>query len=125
MDIYGRPQRPQEFDDADFVGPEHPERLIQELNRLGFSLSRDNFRTTASSGTVIVELVRRGMGIAPLPVDVTTAVSGLECALPKLDPISMPIWLVTHQELRTSRRIRLTFDFLAEVLGRNLGPTSA
>lgn len=33
---------------------------------------------------------------------------------PDLDP--MPIWLVTHRELHTSRRIRIVFDVLAECL---------
>ena len=28
----------------------------------------------------------------------------------------IPIWLVTHRELRTSRRIRIVFDVLAETL---------
>lgn len=31
-----------------------------------------------------------------------------------------PIGLVCHQELRTNRRIRRVYDFIAEELGRNL-----
>ena len=38
----------------------------------------------------------------------------LEPVLASLDPIPVPIWLVTHRELHTSRRIRLVFDILAE-----------
>ncbi|MFB3111130.1 MAG: LysR family transcriptional regulator, partial [Gemmatimonadales bacterium] len=30
----------------------------------------------------------------------------------------VPVWLVTHRELHTSRRIRLVFDVLAETLGK-------
>ena len=40
----------------------------------------------------------------------------LECVLPELEPIPVPVWLVTHRELHTSRRIRLVFDLLAEGL---------
>jgi hypothetical protein len=29
----------------------------------------------------------------------------------------VPMWLVTHRELRTSRRIRVVFDLLVEGLG--------
>jgi hypothetical protein len=29
-------------------------------------------------------------------------------------PITFPVWLTTHRELHTSRRIRLVFDLLAE-----------
>ena len=42
--------------------------------------------------------------------------SGIEQVLPDLDPIPVPVWLVTHRELHTSRRIRLVFDLLAEEL---------
>ena len=39
---------------------------------------------------------------------------GVECVLPDLGPITIPIWLVTHRELHTSRKIRLVFDLIAE-----------
>ena len=72
-----------------------------------------------------VELVRRGFGVAPLPKDVAMIAPELECVLPELDPIPMPIWLVTHRELHTSRRIRLVFDLLAEALAGHLGSGAA
>jgi len=36
--------------------------------------------------------------------------------------IRFPIWLVTHRESRTSRRIRLVFDILARELAANRAP---
>jgi hypothetical protein len=33
----------------------------------------------------------------------------------------VPVWLATHRELHTSRRIRVVFDLLAEELGRSPG----
>jgi hypothetical protein len=32
--------------------------------------------------------------------------------------IKFPIWLTTHRELHTSRRIRLVFDLLADHLSK-------
>ena len=125
LDRYGRPQSPRELSDADFVGPEQPERFLPEWNALGLSLTPDNFKVTTSSGTVALELVRRGFGVAPLPQDVAMIAPELECVLPELDPIPMPIWLVTHRELHTSRRIRLVFDLLAEALAELLGSGTA
>ena len=40
----------------------------------------------------------------------------MERVLPDMEPIVFPIWLTTHRELHTSRRIRLVFDLLAEHL---------
>lgn len=37
-------------------------------------------------------------------------------ALPSLDPFIFPIWLKTHRELNTSRRVRMVFNFLADEL---------
>jgi len=39
--------------------------------------------------------------------------------LPQAEPVEFPIWLVTHRELHTSRRIRLVFDLLAEAMGQS------
>ena len=36
--------------------------------------------------------------------------------LDDVPPVRFPVWLVTHRELHTSRRIRLVFDRLAEAL---------
>ena len=44
-------------------------------------------------------------------------VPGMERLLPDMDPITFPIWLVTHRELHSSARIRLVYDLLADMLG--------
>lgn len=38
----------------------------------------------------------------------------LKQVLPSLPRIDVPVWLVTHRELHTNRRIRLVFDLIAE-----------
>ncbi|HSN84823.1 MAG TPA: hypothetical protein VLS88_19735 [Polyangiales bacterium] len=40
----------------------------------------------------------------------------VERVLPDMESIVFPIWLATHRELHTSRRIRLVFDELAAFL---------
>ena len=39
--------------------------------------------------------------------------------MPDLVSFEIPVWLTTHQELHTSRRIRLVFDQLAEFFSSN------
>ncbi len=121
----GRPQCPSDLADADFIGPEDAERFLLDLNALGLSLTRDNFKLTTSSGTVILELVRQGLGISFVPRDWAALAPELECVLPQLEPIPVPVWLVTHRELHTSRRIRLVFDLLAEGLAGLVGSGAA
>lgn len=33
-----------------------------------------------------------------------------------VEPIQFPMWLTTHRELNTSRRVRMVFDLLANEL---------
>ena len=84
---------------------------------MGFELDLNAFRLSANRGPAILSFVRRGLGITPLTHDIAGQFPELEVILPgKLKSLTVPVWLVTHQELKTSRRIRLVFDLLAEEL---------
>jgi DNA-binding transcriptional LysR family regulator len=116
LDTYGRPEKPEDLADADFVGFGQPERQVPMLNAMGIPITADNIKVNTTSGTVILELLKHGLGISFLTKDAETLVPGIEPVLPGLDPIPVPIWLVTHRELHTSRRIRLVFDHLVEAI---------
>lgn len=115
LDLVGRPQTPAGLNAFDFVGFAPIDRLVQTLNSLGLTLERTNFKTVTDNGVAMGELVRQGLGIGVMPAEYATAL-GLERVLPQLAPLTVPLWLVTHRELLTSRRIRLVFDSLAETL---------
>jgi len=116
LDVRGRPATPRDLAGADFIGYESPERMMAVLNPLGLSLTKSNFKLTSTSGLVIMELVRQGLGITIMPKEFASLESDFECVLPQFAPIPVQTWLVTHRELHTSRRIRLVFDVLAEAL---------
>jgi DNA-binding transcriptional LysR family regulator len=56
------------------------------------------------------------MGISVMEDNVAEETAGLERLLPDMEPIVFPVWLITHRELHTSRRIRLVYDTLVEFL---------
>ena len=99
-----------------FIGFEQSDRLLIRLNEIGLTLTRSNFKLISESGAVAWELVNQGLGIGLMAKDVGDRTPGVECVLPDLDPITVPIWLATHRELHTSRPIRLVFDLLSEPL---------
>lgn len=118
LDKAGRPNTPRELADFDFVGVDpNSTRVVTELNARGIPISAENLKMMTASGTVLLELVRAGIGISVLPHDICRTMPDMEIVLPDLDPIFFPVWLVTHRELHTSRRIRVVFDLLAEELG--------
>jgi DNA-binding transcriptional LysR family regulator len=116
LDRHGRPTSPSDLSEAVFIGFEQSDRLLTRLNEIGLTLTKNNFKLISESGAVAWELVRQGLGIGVMVKEVGDRTPDVECILPDLDPITVPIWLVTHRELHTSRRIRLVFDLLAESL---------
>ncbi|MEO0576179.1 MAG: LysR family transcriptional regulator [Pseudomonadota bacterium] len=118
LDKYGRPEAPKDLSDADFIGFGPPERQVPMINMMGLELSVHNVRVHSVSGTVILELLKQGLGVGFMTEDIEKLVPDIERVLPTLSPIPVPIWLVTHRELHTSRRIRIVFDVLAEQLPR-------
>ncbi|WP_258319902.1 LysR substrate-binding domain-containing protein [Qipengyuania flava] len=104
---------------ANFIGYESAGLLIPQMQALGIPVTRDNFGVTTSAGATMYELARQGAGIAILPAAVAEGQFGLKRAWPALPDMAVSTWLVTHREVRTSRPIRLAFDFLAAELGKN------
>ena len=116
LERHGRPAAPEELTDLDFIGFGQADRLIAALNGAGLSLTRRNFRVGSESGVVGWELVKHGLGIGIMAEEIAALTPGIERVLPDLPPFTFPIWLTTHRELRSSARIRVVFDLLAEVL---------
>jgi hypothetical protein len=58
-------------------------------------------------------LVQQGLGIGAMMDEIARDTPGMVRVLDDVPPVRFPIWLVTHRELRTSRRIRVVFEALA------------
>jgi len=116
LDRAGRPRAPRDLVDHAFVGPMEREMLIMTLNNMGMPIRDENFVMNSDSGMVVWEMLKAGFGVSMLPDVLYEAEPGLERVLPDLPTIDFPIWLVTHRELQTSRKIRVVFDQLARGL---------
>lgn len=112
----GRPKNDEDLAKLDFIGFGYIDRLINHLNPAGILVTAQNFRMGSKSGIVSWEMVRQGLGVGIMSEDVAEMTSGVERILPDREPLKFPIWLATHSELHTARRIRLVFDLLADQL---------
>lgn len=122
IDDVGLPQSFDDLADKDFVGIDDTESLIEGLAAQGLNLRLEQFRAAAASGNCMLQLIREGLGFGFLPMDTGGLFDDLVCVLPdQFDP-EIPVWLVSHRELHTSRRIRVVYDFLAEQLQPLLEP---
>lgn len=85
---------------------------------MGLSLDATALRLCSANSAVVWQMALRGLGVAVMLDDVAARSPGMVRLFPDLAGPRFPLWLVTHRELRTSRRIRLVYDILAEQLSR-------
>lgn len=111
-----QPKTIDDFNRANFIGPSDAKEVISMLNKRGLNLTQDNFSLTTNNHTVYWELLKQGGGIGFIPKKLAISEGEVERVLPQLGSFSTELWLVTHRELRTSRRIRYVFDFLSDEL---------
>ena len=116
LDRLGNPSTPAALSKADFIGFNRDDTLVAGLNAIGLSLTQRNFRVVSENQLLQWELTKRGLGVSIMTEDVGDAEPLVRRALPSLPPITVPLWLTTHRELSTSRRMRVVFDLLLEGL---------
>jgi DNA-binding transcriptional LysR family regulator len=118
VDNYPRVRDQSAFRKMPFIGFENVETMIPILREFGIAVEEKNIVATTSSGPCLLAMVRQGLGVSVLTKDTAERYADLEIVWPELEPIPVPVWLVSHRELNTSRRIRTVFDLLAEHLSR-------
>lgn len=115
----GWPEVPSDLASHALIGFDETDALVKVLNANGFSFNREQTRVISMSQFVQLELTRAGVGLAVLPDAIARRFPDLVAVLPELtQPLTFPIWLTTHREVHTSRRVRLVFDILVEELGK-------
>lgn len=114
IEKFGEPKSIIDLKDHHFIGLGNNSQMIEYLRPLGLDISTENFRLGSESMIVAWEMARNGLGIVVMSDDVAAQSPGMIRVLPDMAPMSFPVWLTTHRELHTSRRIRITFDLLAE-----------
>lgn len=116
LDRLGRPMTLERLQAGDFIGWHRDSRLIERLGALGLRLSPGNFPLVCANHLVQWALVKRGLGIGIQAAAIGDHEPGVERALASLPPMNFPVWVVSHRELHTSRRVRRVFDLLVRTL---------
>jgi DNA-binding transcriptional LysR family regulator len=116
LERIGNPTSPADLSRAEFFGFDRTATMIDGLRALGLELTPRNFPIVTDNHLVQWELAKQGAGICIVMDEVGDAEPRVRRVLPELPPLPVPIWLTSHRELRTSRRIRVVFDLLAEEL---------
>lgn len=70
----------------------------------------------ADTLTALGRAAEAGLGVAPLPCYYGDLASGLRRAIGVIEPMSSDLWVLTHEDLRGTARVRALTDALAESL---------
>jgi DNA-binding transcriptional LysR family regulator len=114
----GNPQSFTDLKNADFLAFANNDPMMSVLNAMGLHLAKRNFPIICDNHLVQWQLVKQGVGIGGITSDIGDAEPLVRRILPYMAPIIIPMWLVTHRELNTSKRVRTVFDFLVAELSR-------
>jgi DNA-binding transcriptional LysR family regulator len=114
----GNPQTLADLADAEFLAFSDNAPLINVFAMMGLTLTERNFPVICNSHIAQWQLAKQGVGIAGITKDIGDAEPLVRRILPDMEPILVPMWLVTHRELNKSKRVRAVFDFLAAELSR-------
>ncbi len=116
---HGHPRTAAEAAGHGFVGSDRSGRYLAFMRAHGLELQESQFTCYAENTLSHWSLVRQGLGIGAMMDDLAVHMPDVVRVLDEVPPIRFPIWLVTHRELRTARRIRVVFDALARMLDPN------
>jgi DNA-binding transcriptional LysR family regulator len=72
----------------------------------------------ADSFVTMAELARAGLGVAPLPCYLGDAIAGLQRLTPPVEAMRSALWLLTHEHLKRTARIRAFMDAVGAGLAK-------
>ncbi len=120
VDYLNRKGRPETIEDMlnghDLIGYDADEQILRGMRQMGYDARRDWFRIRCDNNVVYWELLRAGCGLGFSQTYVAMDDPLVEQVLPDLPIPPLPVWLVTHQAMRQTPRIRRVWDMLAEGL---------
>lgn len=118
VDRHGRLAAVSEIAREEFIGIEDIGRFCEHMRGVGVDVTVDGFRLMSESGVAVWEMVKRGLGVCVMAREIAMRTDDIVELFPEAPLTKFPVWLVTHRELRTSRRIRLVYEILADELMR-------
>ena len=116
ISTFGKPTLLDELFDHQIIGYDRNDMILQVMAGLGIKGNREMFAYRTDDQVANWELVKAGAGIGFGAHYLASMAPELSQVVPQLEIPSLPMWLTSHSELKTNRRIRYAFDFLYEGL---------
>jgi DNA-binding transcriptional LysR family regulator len=113
---HGTPESLTDLSQHVLISGDMSTEILDGFRAAGLNVTRDSFAFRCDSRLAQWQMVLAGFGIGFIQSDIGKRDPNVVAILPAANLAELPIWLTSHAELRTSRRVRHVFDFLAEEL---------
>ena len=110
-------RQPADLLQHDLIGNDTDLSILRGFQAMGYAVGAEAFALRTDDLIVQWQAVRAGLGIGFVADYMARTEPDVVQVLPGLLPIpDLPMWLAVHREIRTNKRIRAVYDFLAEAL---------
>ncbi len=116
----GTPLTLLDLEDHDLVGEDQMTTFRNELKAYGLEISPKSFRFRCDNYMVAWNLVVAGCGIGVTQIRYGDADPRVKRVFTEIPALKLPVWISSHSELKTSPRVRFTFDLIVEELRKYL-----
>ena len=116
LESHGTPRTIDDLEDHALIGYDQETPAVRSLQAKGLRFSRDMFALRTDNDLAHLAAIRAGYGIGVCQVPIGRREADLVRLLPRHFAFNLEIWLVMHENLRTSPRMRAVFDHLGSAL---------
>ncbi len=109
----GTPRSREDLAAHSLIGFDRDDIGARSLGAAGVPLTREIFAFRADSDAAQFAALKAGFGIGGAQIALAAREPALVAVLPGQIEFGLEMWLVMHEDLRASRRVRLVFDHLA------------
>lgn len=110
-------RKPADLLHHELIGSDTDTSILEGFTAMGFPVTRENFVLRTDDFIAQWRAVQAGLGIGFCANYMVFDEPDVVSVLPGLLKIApLPMWLAVHREIRTNRRIRAVYDFLAQDL---------
>ncbi len=110
---FGEPRSLADLASHCLIGFDRDSRSFRAAGELGKRLAREDFGLRCDNDLAQLAALRAGIGIGGCQENIARRMPELIPILPNALQYALEVWLVMHEDLKATRRVRLLFDHLA------------
>ena len=110
---FGEPRSLADLPSHCVIGFDRDNRSFRAAGDFAQRLTREDFGFRCDSDLAQLAALRAGVGIGGCQENIARRTPELVAVLPNAIQYALEIWLVMHEDLKATRRVRLLFDRLA------------